>query len=153
MDRGITTRRITAYGAPARIDRLDRLAVEEPLEIRVDSRAIAVTMRTPGDDVALALGFLYGEGIVRNAGDVASAEVAGRTGGTVEIALVPNETRKLPELTRHFYTTSSCGVCGKASVAAIRTALDTEIDDPLRVAAELLVDLPNRLREAQGIFE
>jgi FdhD protein len=153
MERGITTRRIAAYGTTPRLDRLDRVAVEEPLEIRVDGRAVSVTMRTPGDDVALALGFLHGEGLIRAPGDVASATITGRSEGTVEIELASHAKQKLPDLTRHFYTTSSCGVCGKASVDAIRTALGVEIDDRLRVPAETLVDLPRRLREAQGIFE
>lgn len=150
---GATTRRIATYVGRERVfaERTDALAVEDPLEIRVGGRPISVTMRTPGSDIELALGFLFGEGIIAERGDVASARIAGRHGGTVEIELAQSR-RALPDLTRHFYTTSSCGVCGKASVDAIRTAAGIDLDDPVRFEAEVLLDLPRRLREAQGLF-
>jgi FdhD protein len=123
---------------------VDRVAIEEPLEIRVDGEPIAVTMRTPGDDEELALGFLLGEGLIDGprpagpAGDLAAnvVEVAG------PLSRVPGE--------RHFYTTSSCGVCGKGALEEV--AVDApELPPGPQIARALLADLPERL--AQPAFE
>ena len=141
--------------------RPDTLAAEEPMEIRVGGRALTITMRTPGDDFDLAVGFLVSEGVVRAAGDVVAARYcAGATDdgsntyNVVDVALDPS----LPPLDvsreRNFYTTSSCGLCGKASLDAVRTASTWCVaDDPLRLTPALLAALPERLREAQRVFD
>lgn len=141
--------------------RPDTLAAEEPMEIRVGGRALTITMRTPGDDFDLAVGFLVSEGVVRAAGDVVAARYcAGATDdGTntynvVDVALDPSLPPLDVSLERNFYTTSSCGLCGKASLDAVRTASTWSVaDDPLRLTPALLAALPERLREAQQVFD
>ncbi|MDB4946094.1 MAG: Protein fdhD [Labilithrix sp.] len=145
----------------------DHLAVEEPLEIRLSygtgrertSKSLSITMRTPGDDVALALGFLVSEGIVRSAAEVEEAKHCGpaaRDDGTsniVRVTLGPGARFDLARLERHFYTTSSCGICGKTSLEAVRSAAHTPLVKGLpRVTPELIHQLPGRLREAQLTF-
>ncbi len=146
-------------GAASR--RPDSLAAEEPMEIRVDGRALTVTMRTPGDDFDLAVGFLVSEGVVGAAEDLASVRYCagatpdgGNTYNVVDVQLAPEVPRPDPSLERNFYTTSSCGLCGKASLDAVRTtARWTVADDPLRMSADLLAALPDRLRAAQRVFD
>ena len=137
--------------------RPDTLAVEEPLEIRVNGSSLSVTMRTPGDDFELAAGFLVSEGVIGAPDDVVGIRYCdeGRpdpTYNVLDVTLAPHVT--LPDLTRNFYVSSSCGVCGKDSLDAVRTATRWSVaDDPLRVPAGLLAVLPDRLREGQAIFE
>ena len=142
----------------------DLLAAEEPLEIRLHAevdgekvrRPISVTMRTPGDDFALAVGFLFSEGIVRDGADVAEVAVCGHdpTGNTVRVKLRPGTPVDLARLQRNFYTTSSCGVCGKASIDAIRATARWAIPAGTPVIdAALVRALPARLRAAQPLFE
>lgn len=141
--------------------RPDTLAAEEPMEIRVGGRALTITMRTPGDDFDLAVGFLVSEGVVRAAGDVVAArycagatEDGTNTYNVVDVALDPSLPPLDVSLERNFYTTSSCGLCGKASLDAVRTASTWSVaDDPLRVTPALLAALPERLREAQRVFD
>ncbi len=118
----------------------DQVAVEEPLEIRVDGRAMAVTMRTPGDDEALALGFLFGEGLID--GPRAVGPPADLAGNTVE---VQGPLAHEPSA-RSFYTTSSCGVCGKGALEEVAVHAPPAGPGP-QVARELLVALPDRLRQ------
>lgn len=137
----------------------DQLAAEEPLEVRVNGDAVSVTMRTPGDDFELALGFCLTEGIVGAADEVGTIRYcAGEPGpytgdfNVVEVAL--RSTRPVAaELRRHVYTTSSCGVCGTASIAAVRKETADVSTDPVRVPASTLAALPDRLRQAQRVFE
>ncbi len=118
----------------------DRVAIEEPLEIRVRGEALAVTMRTPGHDEELALGFLHGEGLI------AAAAPAGPTADlAANIVEVDAELRFDPGR-RRFYTTSSCGVCGKAALEEVAVHSEPLPDGP-RVARDLLADLPERLRQ------
>ena len=145
----------------------DRVAVEEPLEIQLCSaspehsaaRSISITMRTPGDDVDLALGFLYGESILSNYAQVRSAGHSGApdpdTGyrNVVRVELEPDVSIDVDRLKRHFYTTSSCGVCGKASLEALRVAAPEPVDTRFAVSRGLLNRLPDRLREAQSTFD
>ncbi|KAA1424155.1 formate dehydrogenase accessory sulfurtransferase FdhD [Nocardioides antri] len=146
-------------GAASR--RPDALAAEEPMEIRVDGRALTVTMRTPGDDFDLAVGFLVSEGVIAAAEDVRSVRYcAGATAdgsntyNVVDVQLAPGVPRPDASLERNFYTTSSCGLCGKASLDAVRTtARWTVADDPLRMGPEVLAALPERLRRAQRVFD
>jgi FdhD protein len=145
----------------------DAVAVEEPLEIRVSwvgmdgarrSDPVAVTMRTPGDDFELVAGFLYGEGLVD--GPETLQELTYCRGGAeeqrynvVEARLREGVPFDAERLRRNFYTSSSCGVCGKASLEAVEVQGCTVLDLDFRVDAALLQTLPERLREGQGAFE
>lgn len=139
--------------------RQDQLAVEEPLEVRVGGTPVAVTMRTPGHDFELALGFCLTEGIVPDAATVEAIRYCepgpGPHQGTYNtVDLQPRTPIALDErLRRNVYTTSSCGVCGTASIEAVRKDLPAVADDPLRVSPALLASLPERLREAQKVFD
>jgi FdhD protein len=143
------------------VTRPDTLAVEEPLEIRIDGRSMAVTMRTPGDDVDLAIGFLVTEGLISAGEDVVTARFcAGSTDegvntfNVLDLVLADGVPTPAPSAERAFYTTSSCGVCGKASIDAIRTRSRWPVAaDPLRVDPDVLISLPDRLRSAQKVFE
>jgi FdhD protein len=141
--------------------RPDTVTAEEPLEIRVAGRALAVTMRTPGDDFDLALGFLLTEGIIARADDVTTlmhcqdeGEDGRPTYNVVDVALRPGVPLPDPSLERSFYTTSSCGVCGKASIDAVRlrSAFDVRADTTA-LTPQLLVRLPDALREHQKVFD
>ena len=150
--------RISLDGGAQRVE--DLLAAEEPLEIRVGGRSLAVTMRTPGHDVELAAGFLVSEGVVTAAADFAAARYcAGATDegvntyNVLDVSLGAGVAAPDPSLERNFYTTSSCGLCGKASIDAVRTHSHWSVaDDDLAVPAELLATFPDRLRERQDVF-
>ncbi len=124
----------------------DELAVEEPLEIRVGGSPVAVTMRTPGHDEELAIGFLRSEGIPA----VAAGPSGDLAGNTIEVE-VEGEV-DLGRLERHFYTSSSCGVCGKGALEAVAVEA-SRVDSDLRAQASLLAALPERLRAAQPAFD
>jgi FdhD protein len=141
----------------------DTLVAEEPLEIRVGVSGaarppLAVTMRTPGDDLDLAIGFLLTEGIIRSAQDVRTAQLCAgdqeaNTYNVVDVALAAGVPAPAVDPARNFYTTSSCGVCGKASIDAVRTrSLFDVVGDGVRVAPEVLAGLPDALREGQRAF-
>ncbi|WP_406402128.1 formate dehydrogenase accessory sulfurtransferase FdhD [Streptomyces uncialis] len=159
----VTERRRIVRIRDGRADtRADTLVAEEPLEIRLNGKPLAITMRTPGDDFALAAGFLVSEGVIGAAEEVAGiAYCAGATadGGNtynvVDVRLAPGV--EVPDITleRNIYTTSSCGLCGKASLDAVRTTTRWPVADepPLRLAPELLSALPDRLRAAQQVFD
>ncbi|MEU2230472.1 formate dehydrogenase accessory sulfurtransferase FdhD [Streptomyces vietnamensis] len=162
MGRVTERRRVLRIRGKAVNTRPDTLVAEEPLEIRLNGRPIAITMRTPGDDFALAAGFLVSEGVLGAASDVrnivycAGATEDGRnTYNVVDVQLAPGVT--VPDITleRNVYTTSSCGLCGKASLDAVRTTARFPIADapPVRVSPELLSVLPERLRAAQRVFD
>ncbi|QLJ03956.1 formate dehydrogenase accessory sulfurtransferase FdhD [Streptomyces sp. NEAU-sy36] len=142
--------------------RPDTLVAEEPLEIRLNGKPLAITMRTPGDDFALAAGFLVSEGVLASASDLlnivycAGATADGsNTYNVVDVKTAPGVA--LPDfgLERNVYTSSSCGLCGKASLDAVRTTTRWPIADSprLRVTTELLAELPERLRAAQRVFD
>jgi len=141
--------------------RPDTLAAEEPLEIRVGGRPLTVTMRTPGHDFDLAAGFLVSEGVVHATDQVAGirycagvAADGANTYNVVDVALAPGVEGPDPSLERNFYTTSSCGLCGKASLEAVRTLARWSVaDDPLNIAPFVLTSLPGRLRAAQRVFD
>jgi len=159
----ITTRRkvvrLTVGQSPTA--REDVLAVEEPLEIRVNGRSLAVTMRTPGHDFDLAAGFLVSEGVITRgehffaARYCAGATVEGlNTYNVLDVSLAPGVAPPDPSLERSFLTTSSCGLCGKASIDSVRTKSSFPVaDDPVRVDAELLATFPDRLRAEQAVFD
>ncbi|MGD8151117.1 formate dehydrogenase accessory sulfurtransferase FdhD [Ornithinimicrobium sp. Y1694] len=142
-------------------ERADVLAGEEPLEIRVNGRAFSVTMRTPGDDFDLAVGFLHGEGVVTGWQDVAQIDYRSGIGAdgmrdynVVDLTLAEGVAPPDPSLERHVYTSSSCGVCGTASIESVRRsgAHDVRGDDTAYSLGALLA-LPDRLREGQAIFD
>jgi FdhD protein len=130
--------------------RADLLAVEEPLEIRVDGEPLTVTMRTPGDDIDLAAGFLYTEGLLRSlAEDVHEIRMCDENVAAVTV----KPGASLAPSARKFVTTSACGVCGKDSIDAIRVRSRFDVAaDPVRVSPAVLASLPDRLREAQRVF-
>ena len=127
----------------------DDVVVEEPLEIRLGERPVSVTMRTPGDDFDLAAGFLFTESIVRDASDITAI----RHWGSPNVVRVDvNVPVDLGRLQRHFYSTSSCGVCGKVSIDALRVQL-APIESDVTIAADVLVRLPDLLRAQQKAFD
>ncbi len=144
----------------------DLLAVEEPLEIHVgfgslgdrQQKSLSVTMRTPGHDFELALGFLFTEGIIQSFDQVESikyCEDVGRTeekDNVVRVELKPEVQFDFQKLQRNFYTTSSCGVCGKSSIEAVKV-ICTPIQVNWRISTDLVHALPVKLREAQRVFE
>lgn len=159
---------ISEIRGAARQARQDRVAVEEPLEIRVGfedaggrtESSLSITMRTPGNDAELASGFLFTESIISGAADIALMKPCGEPdpdSGNVNIMRVELEDGvkvDLGRLRRHFYTTSSCGVCGKASLDALRVAGATaRAPDSLRFTREMLIRLPDKLRAVQETFE
>lgn len=137
----------------ARPDR-DDLAAEEPLEVRVRGRSISVTMRTPGHDDELAAGFLYTESVVRRPGDVLRIEpCAGNDAdNVVNVTLAPEVAVDFSRLTRHVFASSSCGLCGKASIASVHQQFPPVQFDGVTSAA-VLTGLPETLRGAQLMFE
>lgn len=139
--------------------RPDDLAAEEPLEIRLRKEPLAVTMRTPGQDIDLAMGFLLTEGVIRASDDVVTAQLCAGTDtpntyNVVDVVLGAHVPPPVTDPSRNFYTTSSCGVCGKASIDAVRTRsqFDVAADDST-VAARTLAELPDKLRAAQRTFD
>jgi FdhD protein len=148
-----------------RSDAFDAVAVEEPLEIRLGlwadgrltHRAISITMRTPGDDFELAAGFLFTEGIVQSREQMREIRHCGQPSAptnTVRVDLVPGVAVDLVRLQRNFYTTSSCGVCGKSSLEALAIgARRIEPTVPVRVKGATVVAMPALLRERQRTFE
>jgi FdhD protein len=134
----------------------DLLAVEEPLEIRVKGRAVSVTMRTPGHDAELAVGFLLSEGMIGKAADVVAVEPCAldRGGNVVNVVLAPSATIDFERLTRHVFASSSCGLCGKATIEAIHQRIDPIPRKPeVTIDAAVLLSLPDKLRAAQPTFD
>ncbi|HEV7766651.1 MAG TPA: formate dehydrogenase accessory sulfurtransferase FdhD [Thermoanaerobaculia bacterium] len=129
----------------------DTVVVEEPLEIRVGEKAVSVTLRTPGDDFDLAAGFLFSESIVRDAKDIATIRHWGSP-NVVRVDLRENTRVDLQRLQRHFYSTSSCGVCGKVSIDALRVQTSPLVSE-VRVASDVIVALPDALRAQQKTFD
>lgn len=151
------------------------VAIEEPLEIQLEFgeresrqlKSISITMRTPDADAELALGFLYTEGVIRDGMDVnrvvacgehhndecGIARVSSKTANVVKVELAPEVTVNAAALQRNFYTTSSCGVCGKASLQALRSVCPPRTINRLNVPAEVLYEIPSRLNNAQELFQ
>ena len=158
---------INRFSGGRREAEADRVAAEEPLEIRLGyslpegraTRSISITMRTPGQDEALAAGFLFGEGIIKSAADIAAIEVCGPaapdTGNrnVVRVELGADVAVDLGRLQRHFYTTSSCGVCGKASLDALRALGVDRVNSTTRFSSTVLTAIPQKLRAAQSVFD
>ncbi|HEX7137199.1 MAG TPA: formate dehydrogenase accessory sulfurtransferase FdhD [Vicinamibacterales bacterium] len=152
----VETIKVTAQSA---IETDDVLAVEEPLEIRVGwvsggeqrEKPISVTMRTPGDDFDLAAGFLFTEGLIRSGADIEGIRQWGSP-NVVRVALVEGAIIDAAKLDRHFYTTSSCGVCGKTSIDAVRVIQTRSKRQPARISRALVHRLPEMLSENQSAF-
>lgn len=162
MGRVTARRRASRVTGGAVVDRAETLAVEEPLEIRINGTATTVTMRTPGSDVELAQGFLLTEGLIGGRDDVvtikycrgATPDADGANSYNVlDVTLRPDLPAPQLDVTRNFYTTSSCGVCGKASLDAVRlSSRHSPGDDPTTISAATLIGLPDQLRSAQKVF-
>jgi FdhD protein len=159
----VTTRRlvtrVTVGERPAREP--DLLAGEEPLELRVGGKSLAVTMRTPGADFDLAAGFLVSEGVITRSDELvamrycAGADADGQNRFNVlDLSLANGVAPPGDDVARNFFITSACGLCGKASIDAVRTrSAFTVADDPLRLTPASLAALPERLRAQQEVFE
>jgi FdhD protein len=149
FDRHVTSVEVErATGGPAR----DEVAVEEPLEIRVDGVPLAVTMRTPGEDEALAAGFLAGEGLIGSPADVVAAGPADDLAANVVDVRTRAGLRRDPSAERRFHLTSSCGVCGKAALESVRLEAPGP-PPPVAVDPALVRRAPAELRARQSSFE
>jgi len=163
--KAVRTTVVTRYRGRDSTRRRDSVAVEEPLEIRVSwtegttrrIEPLAVTMRTPGNDFELVAGFLHGEGVVSGADDLRELTycrgVEEQEYNIVEARLATGRVFDLESVRRNFYTTSSCGVCGKTSLEAVEATGCQLLGEGPTLGAALLADLPNRLRLGQGVFE
>ena len=172
MGRVTARRKANHLTAETMTTRPETLAVEEPLEIRINGSAISVTMRTPGSDVELAQGFLLTEGVIGHRGDIATVQYCRgartnpeslrssppeedgmNTYNVLDVTLSAGVAMPDVDVTRNFYTTSSCGVCGKGSIDAIRLITrHSPGDDPTVVTSETLSAMPDQLRGAQKVF-
>lgn len=164
MGRVTARRRVHHVTADDAVARPETLVVEEPLEIRVNGAPITVTMRTPGSDIELAQGFLLTEGIISRRDDILSVRYcrgaaedgsgfSQNTYNVLDVTLAPGVPAPDVDPTRNFYTTSSCGVCGKASLDAVRLiSKHGPGDDPTTVTVETLSALPEKLRDEQKVF-
>ncbi len=138
----------------------DYLAAEEPLEIRIGEDPLSVTMRTPGHDLELAAGFLLTEGLVQHRAQILALEAletdaetpAENRGNVVEAKLAPESAPDFEKMRRHFFAASSCGICGKASIDSIRARTLASPNPKFRLDPEVLVRLPEVLRESQAVF-
>lgn len=158
------------------VDFDDVLAIEEPLEIRIglpvdgkiEHRAISITMRSPGHDGELAVGFLFTEGIIQSPDQIqqirhcglkigkgkgALERAAALNSNTIRVDLNDGIDIDLKRLERNFYTTSSCGVCGKSSIEALRTGVQSLPQNGLTVSSDLIHSLPSLLRDSQSVFD
>jgi FdhD protein len=161
---GLTTStRVVAYDDGKSREFVDDLATEEPLEIRLiaggQTRSLAVTMRTPGNDFELAAGFLLSEGVARRREDIVGISYcidpqidAEQRYNIVNVQLAADALPALERLERHFTVSSACGVCGKANIEALQTRA-ARLDDPVRVSLDLIAQLPEKMRQAQRVFE
>lgn len=160
MGRVTVRRPVVTYARGTSRKRVDALAAEEPLELRVGGKALTVTMRTPGQDVELAHGFLLSEGVIGGLADVAVARFCEGTGpdgmntyNVLDLTLADGVAPPDVGVERNFYTTSSCGVCGKAALDAVK--LKTRFSpaaDTSKVDVGVLSSLPDELRERQKVF-
>jgi len=158
----VTVRRAVERVSPSgRRRRIDALAAEEPMELRVNGKALAVTMRTPGHDVELAHGFLLSEGVIGSSEDISIARFCEGTGpdgmntyNVLDVALAEGVPPPDTGVERNFYTTSSCGVCGKGALDAVKlkTRYSPALDE-VKVTPEALTGFPDALRERQKVFE
>ena len=149
MNRNIITVPIHRMEPGTSLSEQDLVAVEEPLQIRVGKRDVAITMRTPGHDRELAAGFLFTEGLIQNASQITGIVSDDR--GAVTITLAKGVEVSIAD--RNFYVTSSCGVCGRASIDGLRAACPALPRGIPRVSSSIIPALPGTLRNAQPVFE
>jgi FdhD protein len=149
--RTVRIRRWPAAGRPKSAQ--DEIACEEPLELRVDTRSVAVVMRTPGHDEELAAGFLVSEGLIRHRDQIADLRLncRNRAGNVLDVFLRPDVTVDFGRLTRHVFAASSCGLCGKASIQAVRSQFP-RIRQRFQIPAPVLTGLPAKMAAAQATF-
>ncbi|MGW5238486.1 formate dehydrogenase accessory sulfurtransferase FdhD [Monashia sp. NPDC004114] len=167
MGRVTVRRRVTTIdvGTPSMTTRADTLTVEEPLELRVGNVPLTVTMRTPGHDIELVHGFLMTEGLIRSVDDIAMARycegavTSGESGfdentyNVIDVTLAAGVAAPTASATRAFFTSSSCGVCGKASIEQLRASSVFDVrSDPAEFAAKVVAELPEALRAEQRSF-
>lgn len=161
MSRASSRRSVTKLTVgERRHKRADYVVGEEPLELRVLHKPLAVTMRTPGHDFELAAGFLVSEGVISKQGELERAMYCagavgdeGNTYNVLDLTLAPGVAPPDPSIERNFYTTSSCGVCGKASIEAVSTTSHFEVaHDPLVIEAAMLAGFPDVLLAGQAVF-
>jgi FdhD protein len=154
--------RVTRWSADGTsIQREDTLAVEEPLEVRVSGTSFSVTMRSPGDDFDLVAGFLVSEGIIWSADQLTSLRFCAgtdenglQTFNVIDAELAPGVAPPETDLARHVYTSSSCGICGTASIEAVHKATQFgRLDDDAHWSAALIGTLPDRIRDHQKVFD
>ncbi|MGB3482847.1 MAG: formate dehydrogenase accessory sulfurtransferase FdhD [Mycobacterium sp.] len=157
----VTARRPASHVTAQHItERPETLVVEEPLEIRLNGSPLTVTMRTPGADIELAQGFLLTEGVIGNRDEVLTVRYCRgadddgvNSYNVLDVTLAPGVPLPDVDVRRNFYTTSSCGICGKASLDAVATiSRHAPGDDPTTIAAETLTGLPEKLRAGQKVF-
>ncbi|ANY26202.1 formate dehydrogenase accessory sulfurtransferase FdhD [Gordonia terrae] len=162
MGRITARRRVTRIRRDAApTQRADTLAVEEPLEIRVRGTSISVTMRTPGNDFELVAGYLVSEGVIATGADYSTARYCAGTDAdgintynVVDVSLAAHVPATAPGLARATTTTSACGICGKDSIESVHTASVRDPGaDPMTIAANAVLDLPDRLRAEQTVFD
>jgi FdhD protein len=141
-----------ADSTPARVK--DELAVEEPLEIQVDTHSVVVTMRTPGHDDELAAGFLLTEGLIKSAEDILKIVpyVRNLSGNVLDVFLAAGVTVDFAQLTRHVFASSSCGLCGKATIESVQRRFK-RIRSKARIAVAEIARLPEELRRGQSTFD
>ena len=164
MGRVTVRRRVVRWRADgadiSRTERVDSLAVEEPLEVRHRADVLTVTMRTPGDDLDLVAGWLVAEGLVRTSGDLVSASFCPgldadghQTYNVVEVVLAESAGDSAGRRRSDAFTTSACGVCGAASIDAVRVHSTHDVSaDPVEVPLDVLLSLPAKLRAGQKVF-
>jgi FdhD protein len=160
MGRVTARRPVRHLSGEKAVSRPETVAVEEPLEIRVNGASLTVTMRTPGSDFELAQGFLLTESVIARREDVAAIRYCGGTGpdgvntyNVLDVTLGSMVPAPDVDLTRNFYTTSSCGVCGKASLDAVRlSSRYPPGDQVVSLRADILTAMPETLRSAQKVF-
>ncbi|MGH7838991.1 MAG: formate dehydrogenase accessory sulfurtransferase FdhD [Candidatus Binataceae bacterium] len=156
--RSVDLTQVTEWNDGQLRDQQDFLAVEEPLEICIGEHALSVTMRTPGHDLELANGFLLTEGFIERRDHIVAIAPAVRAdgkdpGNVVRVELAPEVAPDFQKMRRHFFASSSCGICGKASIDAVRASALSFPNPHFRIAAETLLALPAALRREQDVFE
>jgi len=155
--RSIDLTHVSEWADGALHGKQDYLAAEEPLEIRVGDDPLSVTMRTPGDDLELAAGFLFTEGLIQRREQITSLEMAredevAHRGNVVQVGLASEALPDMEKMRRHFFAASSCGICGKASIDSVRSRTLLTPNPDFRFDPGILVALPDTLRASQPVF-
>jgi FdhD protein len=155
--RSVDLTQVTEWKDGKTLRKEDYLSAEEPLEIRVGEDPLSVTMRTPGHDLELAAGFLFTEGLIQRREQIIALEAdagtnAANRGNVVAAKLAPEASPDFEKMRRHFFAASSCGICGKASIDSVRARTLVTPNPDFRLDPEVLVRLPEKLRESQAVF-